>query len=60
MHRGHLVHSDRPIIITVVDSPENIQRLIPVVAGMIDTGLMATSAAQMIRVRKGTSSEQAG
>jgi PII-like signaling protein len=53
MHRAHMVRSDRPIIITVVDTAENIGRLIPVVAEMIDTGLMATSAVQMIRVQKG-------
>jgi uncharacterized protein len=52
MHRAHLVHSDRPIVITVVDTAENIQRLIPVLAEMIDTGLMATSEVQMIRVQK--------
>ena len=53
MHKAHLVErNDRPILITVVDTPENIQRLIPVVAGMIDTGLMATSPVQMIRVEK--------
>jgi len=52
MHKAHLVRSDRPIVITVVDTAENIQRLIPVVAGMMDTGLMATSGVQMIRVQK--------
>jgi len=52
MHRAHLVRSDRPIIITVVDGAENIRRLIPVVADMMDTGLMATSAVQIIRVQK--------
>jgi PII-like signaling protein len=52
MHKAHLVHSDRPIVITVVDTAENIQRLIPVIAEMIDTGLMATSEVQMIRVQK--------
>src|SRR5579864_8599873 len=52
MHRAHFVHSDRPIVITVVDKAENIQRIIPVVAEMIDTGLLATSAVQMIRVQK--------
>lgn len=53
IHKAHLVRRDRPILITVVDTPENIQRLIPVVAEMIDTGLMATSGVQMIRVEKG-------
>src|SRR5579864_8094050 len=52
LHKAHLVHSDRPIVITVVDKAENIQRIIPVVAEMIDTGLLATSAVQMIRVQK--------
>jgi len=51
MHRAHLVHSDRPILITVVDNAENIQRLVPVLAEMIDTGLMATSPVQMVRVQ---------
>jgi PII-like signaling protein len=53
IHRGHLVHSDRPVVITIVDIAENIQRLIPVVSDMIDTGLIATSAVQIIRVEKG-------
>ena len=52
LHRSHLVRSDRPILITIVDSAENIQRLIPVVADMMDTGLMATSTVEMIRVQK--------
>lgn len=52
MHKAHLVHSDRPIVITVIDTAENIERLIPAAAGMIDTGLMAASEVQMIRVEK--------
>jgi PII-like signaling protein len=52
LHRSHVVRSDRPIIIAVVDSAENVQLLIPVVADMIDTGLMAKSAVEMIRVEK--------
>jgi len=56
IHKAHLVGSDRPILITVVDTVENIQRLIPVVAELIDTGLMATSGVQMIRVQKAATS----
>jgi PII-like signaling protein len=52
MHKAHLVHSDRPIVITIVDTAGNIERLVPVAAGMIDTGLMASSEVQMIRVEK--------
>ena|SRR5215471_8001019 len=58
MHRAHLVRSDRPILITVVDSPENIRTLIPAVADMMDTGLMATSAVQMIRVQKRAATDE--
>jgi PII-like signaling protein len=52
MHRAHLVHSDRPIVITIVDTAENIERLVPAVAEMMDTGLLASSEVQMIRVEK--------
>lgn len=52
MHRPHLVRGDRPIVVMIVDTPENIGRLTPVLAEMIDTGLLATSAAQMIRIEK--------
>lgn len=52
MHRAHLVHSNRPIVITIVDTAENIERLVPVLAEMMDTGLMASSEAQMIRIEK--------
>ncbi len=52
MHRAHLLGSDRPVVITVVDTAENVRRLIPVVSAMIDTGLLATSEVQMIRVQK--------
>ncbi len=52
MHRAHLVGNDQPIIITIVDSGENLATLIPVVENMMDTGLMAASDVQVIRVQK--------
>ena len=54
MHKAHFVRSDRPVLITVVDTPENIERLIPAVAELMETALMAVSDAQMIRIEKGT------
>ena len=54
MHKAHLVRSDRPIVITIVDTPENISLLVPVVSEMVDTGLLARSPVQMIRVQKGS------
>src|SRR5438128_11649179 len=43
IHKHHLVARDQPIVIVVVDSPENIARLEPVIEGMIDTGMLADS-----------------
>jgi len=60
MHKAHLVHSDRPIVITIIDTPESIEQLVPIVAEMMDTGLMASSEVQMIRVEKATVHEQPG
>ncbi|HLK22916.1 MAG TPA: DUF190 domain-containing protein [Bryobacteraceae bacterium] len=44
------ISNARPLDITVVDTPENIDRLIPILAEMVDTGLMSVSTAQVIRV----------
>jgi PII-like signaling protein len=52
IHRAHRVRSDRPAVIMIVDTAENIRRLIPVVEEMINTGLLATSEVQMLRVEK--------
>jgi len=52
VHRSHLVHSDRPILVVVVDTREKIRELIPVLEKMLDTGLLAVSPVQMTRVEK--------
>ena len=52
IHRPHLLTHDLPIVVTVVDSPENISRLLPVVEEMIDTGLVAVSDVEMIRFQR--------
>lgn len=52
MHRAHMVRHDQPIIITVVDSAENLATLVSAVEPMMDTGLMAISDVQAIRVQK--------
>src|SRR4029077_1284131 len=40
IHPHPLVVHDRPIVITIIDSEENIRRLLPVVEEMVDTGLI--------------------
>ena len=52
MHRAHLMRHDQPIVITIVDSSENLATLIPVVESMMDTGLIAVSDVQVVRVQK--------
>jgi PII-like signaling protein len=52
MHKAHFVRSDRPVLITVVDAPDNIDRLIPAVTELMNTGLLAVGDARMIRVEK--------
>lgn len=52
IHRAHLLHRDQPIVVTVVDSAENIARLISEVEPMMDTGLIATSEVECIRIQR--------
>jgi PII-like signaling protein len=59
LHRSHLGHRDQPILITVFDTAENIARLLPVIEPMIDTGLIAISDVELIRVQKRAASPPA-
>jgi PII-like signaling protein len=52
IHRGTLVTHDQPIVIVIIDSADNIDRLRPVVEEMIGTGVAAVSDADVIRVQK--------
>jgi PII-like signaling protein len=52
MHRARLVRHDQPILISIVDTADNIDRIIPVIEKMMNTGIMAQSDVKMIRVQK--------
>ena len=52
MHRHHLIRKDQPIVVTIVDTPENLGRLIPEVEEMMDTGMIATSDVDYMRIEK--------
>jgi uncharacterized protein len=43
IHRPRVFHHDQPIIVTVIDSEENIRRLVPAIEPMLDTGLLTLS-----------------
>src|SRR5690242_18131104 len=52
IHRAHWIGRDQPIAVTIVDTAENLARLLPVVEEMMDKGLIATSDVECIRVQK--------
>lgn len=53
LHRPRLLHRDQPIVVTIVDSAANIARLIPELEPMIETGFIATSQVECLRIRRG-------
>lgn len=59
MHKSHLARHDQPILISIVDTAENLSRLVPVVEQMLDTGLIAVSDVQVTRVQKDARPESA-
>jgi len=52
MHKHRFTRHDQPILISIVDTAENLARLMPVVEEMLDTGMMATSDVRIVRVQK--------
>src|SRR5437867_5139638 len=52
IHRHHLLVRDQPIVITIIDSEENILRLLPVIEDMMDTGLIAMLDVEVERIVK--------
>jgi PII-like signaling protein len=50
IHRHHLMKKDQPMVVTIVDTEENVARLIPELEQMMDTGMIATSDVEYIRI----------
>lgn len=51
LHRAHLGRHDQPIVIVIVDTEDNLDRLVPKIEEMLDTGVLAISEVEMIRVQ---------
>ncbi len=51
IHRKHLLSfsSDLPVMVSVIDSEEKIQRLLPELEQMVDEGLIAVSNVEVIK-----------
>jgi hypothetical protein len=52
IHRLHLLGHDLPIVVQIVDAPDNIERLLPVIEDMLDKGLIAISDVRALRIHK--------
>jgi PII-like signaling protein len=52
IHRHHVIGKDQPIVVTIVDTPENLGRLIPELEEMMDTGMIAASDVEYMRIEK--------
>jgi hypothetical protein len=52
LHKSHLTYHNQPIVISIVDAAAKLEELAPVVEAMMNTGLLAVSEVQMIRVQK--------
>lgn len=50
LHRRHLARRDQPIVVTVVDSAENIARLLPALEAIMGAALMAVSDVECLRI----------
>lgn len=50
IHRSHLLwSSDRPIMVSVVDTEENVKKLLPALDEMVGEGLIAMSDVEVIK-----------
>ncbi len=52
IHRHRLIRKDQPIVVTIVDTPENVGLLVPEIEKMMDTGMITTSDVEYIRIEK--------
>ncbi|MGP8246525.1 MAG: DUF190 domain-containing protein [Bryobacteraceae bacterium] len=52
IHRHHLISKDQPVVVTIVDTADNLARLIPEVEAMMDTGMIAISDVDYMRIEK--------
>jgi PII-like signaling protein len=50
IHRHRFTRKDQPIAVTIVDTEENLDRLIPEVQAMMDTGIITASDVDCVRI----------
>jgi PII-like signaling protein len=50
IHRSRLLHRDRPVVVAVIDSAENIERLVNQLEPMLSTGVLTITDVEALRV----------
>jgi PII-like signaling protein len=58
LHRPHLLHREQPIVVTIVDTAANVARLIAGIEPLMDTGLIATSEVECLRIQRSPADSQ--
>ena len=58
IHRQHVLTHDLPIMVTIVDTVENLERLLPEIESMIDDGLVVTSDVETRRVHRSSADRE--
>ncbi len=53
MHRAHLARHEQPIVVAVVDTAEQVARVMAAVEEMVETGAMSVSDVDTVRVQRG-------
>lgn len=54
IHRHHILAHEQPITVNIVESAENIEKLMPEIGAMLDNGTIAISDVETIRVLNGS------
>lgn len=57
LHRTHMLGHDAPVMVTIVDTEESIQNLVPKIEEMVESGLVVSSDVIMRRVSRNPSEE---
>ena len=60
LHRAHVLAHDQPIIVTIIETAENVQRILPELEQMLGSGVIAISDVEVIRITHGDKSQLHG
>lgn len=51
IHRKHLLSNDQPVVVVIIDSEENIARILPAIENLVDTAMITNSPVNTRRVQ---------